>query len=165
MPTDLTGQSVRDLQEMLSVISWENQQIPSLTPDGKFGERTLEAVMTFQRDFYPPVTGVVNYETWTAIRDVYEDTLRRLDTPMALRILPHGRSTAGDRPLFQTMFDELSQHFPEFHTDDMADRTRILQRISRQPETGVLDRAAWDTLARLYALFVTRARDCAHEQK
>ncbi len=171
MATDLTGQPILDLQEMLLVLSIAYPQIPRIIPDGKFGENTLEAVMVFQRDFHPPVTGVVDLGTWDAIRAAYEETLTRMGPPITLRVLPHGQSSfqtggqEGQLPLLQVMFDSLAQRFRGFQpmsgdrgTFQEAERhnTMLLQKIAGQPETGVLDRAAWDTLARLYQLFVTR---------
>ena len=41
----LIGQPVRSLQTMLRTISFAYPFLPRLTPDGIFGERTLEAVM------------------------------------------------------------------------------------------------------------------------
>ncbi len=166
MNTNLTGQSVRDLQEMLLELSLEYPQIPRLIPDGKFGENTLEAVMVFQRDFHPPVTGVVDLGTWEALRAAYADTLRRQGTPPPLRVLPNGRSSfqegdgGGQTPLLQNMFDALSERFQGFARTGEAQALRrntlALQRAAGQPESGGLDRAAWDALSRLYQLFVTR---------
>ena len=64
-------QPVRRLQEMLHMLSLTYPQLPPLKADGIFGEHTLEAVMIFQRDFHPPVTGVVDRATWQAIRALY----------------------------------------------------------------------------------------------
>ena len=60
----LIGQPVRSLQTMLRTISFAYPFLPRLTPDGIFGERTLEAVMLFQREFFPPVTGQENQATY-----------------------------------------------------------------------------------------------------
>lgn len=171
MATNLTGQSVRDLQEMLAVLSIEDPRLPRLVPDGRFGEQTLEAVMVFQRDRGLPVTGVVDLATWEAIREAYEDAWRRGGPPAALRVMEHGKSSfqtgdqVGQVPLLQAMFGALSEQLEGFE-DAAGDgsgfqaaeehNTRLVQRASGQQETGVLDRAAWDTLSRLYQVFVTR---------
>lgn len=170
MTTALTGQSVRDLQEMLQTLSEEYPQIPSIIPDGIFGEWTLEAVMVFQRDFHPPVTGIVDHGTWSAIYRAYRDTLRRQGPPSALRVMPHSRAVLqeGDRPeqvwLIQAMFDSLRGALTEFEQsggdgvfqEATRRNTARLQKRSGMPATGVMDRAAWDALARLYHVFVTR---------
>ena len=74
----LIGQPVRSLQTMLRTISFAYPFLPRLTPDGIFGERTLEAVMLFQREFFPPVTGQVNQATWDAIVSLYHQVVSRL---------------------------------------------------------------------------------------
>ena len=83
----LIGQPVRSLQTMLRTISFAYPFLPRLTPDGIFGERTLEAVMLFQREFFPPVTGQVNQATWDAIVSLYHQVVSRL-TPLPTRSFP-----------------------------------------------------------------------------
>ena len=83
----LIGQPVRSLQTMLRTISFAYPFLPRLTPDGIFGERTLEAVMLFQREFIPPVTGQVNQATWDAIVSLYHQVVSRL-TPLPTRSFP-----------------------------------------------------------------------------
>ena len=84
----LIGQPVRSLQTMLRALSFTYGFLPRLTPDGVFGERTLEAVMLFQREFYPPVTGQVDQGTWDAIAALYRLTRSRL-TPVPSRSFPY----------------------------------------------------------------------------
>ena len=83
----LIGQPVRSLQTMLRTISFAYPFLPRLTPDGIFGERTLEAVMLFQREFFPPVTGRVNQAPWDAIVSLYHQVVPRL-TPLPTRSFP-----------------------------------------------------------------------------
>ena len=70
----LTSQSIRSLQFMLNQLAIHDPKLIRLAVDGIFGERTLEAVMLFQREYYPPVTGVVDLGTWDAIRAAYHQT-------------------------------------------------------------------------------------------
>ena len=65
------GQPIRSLQYMLNQLAIHNDILTRLAVDGIFGERTLEAVMVFQRENGLPVTGVVDLTTWNAIRDAY----------------------------------------------------------------------------------------------
>ena len=62
-----TVRPVWGLQYMLSRLAEKYPFLPKLTPDGVFGERTLEAVMLFQRELLRPVTGVVDRKTWDEI--------------------------------------------------------------------------------------------------
>lgn len=65
------GQKVAQLQEQLNRIRENYNVIPYLTVDGIYGNRTAEAVRTFQRIFNMPQTGVVDYPTWYKISDMY----------------------------------------------------------------------------------------------
>ena len=73
--TDLTvgstGSKVRQMQEQLDRISQTYPALPSVTPDGIYGESTRQAVEAFQRAFNLPVTGVVDYPTWYKISEIY----------------------------------------------------------------------------------------------
>ena len=73
--TDLTvastGSKVRQMQEQLDRISQTYPALPSVTPDGIYGESTRQAVEAFQRVFNLPVTGVVDYPTWYKISEIY----------------------------------------------------------------------------------------------
>ncbi len=66
-----SGEKVRQLQEQLQRISRAYPAIPSITPDGIYGNRTKEAVQQFQSVFGLPVTGIVDYPTWYRISDIY----------------------------------------------------------------------------------------------
>jgi peptidoglycan hydrolase-like protein with peptidoglycan-binding domain len=66
-----TGEKVRHLQYMLSVLSEYIPQIPPLNVDGIFGTATKESVLAAQRYFGLPETGIVNAATWEEIYDQY----------------------------------------------------------------------------------------------
>ena len=69
---ELLAKPVSSLQYMLGQLSKTYQFLPQLVPDGVYGERTLEAVMRFQREAGLPVTGVVDQATWDALSHLYE---------------------------------------------------------------------------------------------
>ena len=66
-----TGDKVRHLQYMLSVLSAYIPQIPSITVDGIFGSATRNAVLAAQRWFGLPETGIANDATWEEIYDQF----------------------------------------------------------------------------------------------
>ena len=66
-----TGEKVRLLQYMLSVLSEFIPGIPPLTVDGIYGSATRAAVLAAQRRFRLPETGTVGTQTWDAIYDQY----------------------------------------------------------------------------------------------
>ncbi len=79
-----TGDKVRHLQYMLSVLSAYIPEIPTLTVDGIFGSATQNAVLAAQRRFGQPETGQVDAETWNAIYNQFSGiettTLRNGET-------------------------------------------------------------------------------------
>ena len=66
-----TGDKVRFLQYMLSVLSSHIPQIPPLTVDGIYGQATRAAVLAAQRFFRLPETGTVGAQTWDQIYDQF----------------------------------------------------------------------------------------------
>lgn len=66
-----TGAKVRQMQEQLDRISQTYPALPSVTADGIYGESTRQAVEAFQRVFGLPVTGIVDYQTWYRISEIY----------------------------------------------------------------------------------------------
>ena len=75
-----SGEKVRLLQYMLSVLSENIPSIPPVTIDGLYGPATRAAVLAVQKRFSLPETGTVGEQTWYQIYDQYagiENTLLR----------------------------------------------------------------------------------------
>lgn len=66
-----TGETVRLLQHMLSIIADFIPAIPEVTVDGIYGNGTRSAVLAFQRRYQLPETGTVGQTTWDTIYDQY----------------------------------------------------------------------------------------------
>ncbi len=66
-----TGDKVKTLQYMLSVLSSYIPEIPSVAIDSIYGPATRTAVLAAQGWFRLPETGVVDGPTWDAIYDQY----------------------------------------------------------------------------------------------
>ncbi len=71
LQTGATGDKVRHLQYMLSVLSAYISNIPSLEVDGIFGSATRSAVIAAQQWLGLPQTGVVDEATWDEIYDQF----------------------------------------------------------------------------------------------
>lgn len=169
--SELTGQPIRSLQYMLNQLAIHNPELIRLTADGIFGERTLEAVMVFQREYHPPVTGVVDMGTWDAIREAYHQTELQYGFPPPLNVIPCGTYTAGEGQvcppilIVQAMIVSLSKVMNNFVPCKMSScndgetpaNLRVLQKLAGLPVTGVLDRSTWAYLVQLYQALVTRA--------
>lgn len=164
------GQPVRSLQRMLNQLALYDKTYMRLVPDGIYGERTLEAVMIFQREAGLPVTGVVDNQTWDAIVAAYEKMEFLYGTPPPLNVLPSGAFTCrkGERSapmlIVRAIFNALCQVTTNFATctgTDINDGNTYenlcaVQKLSGLPVTGTLDRSTWACLCQLYHALVTR---------
>lgn len=68
---DLTGRPVYSIQYMLRIINQE-KDLPGI-PDGIFGAQTTERVKVFQRENNLNPTGIVDIETFDAIKIAYDE--------------------------------------------------------------------------------------------
>ena len=66
-----TGDKVRQMQEQLNRIAQSYPALPRITADGIYGQNTANAVRDFQSIFGLPATGIVDYQTWYKISEVY----------------------------------------------------------------------------------------------
>ena len=84
------NQPVRSLQTMLQTISKFNHSVPYIIPDGIYGKNTANAVRIFQANNGLIPTGIVNYETWDKIRNVYDEALieQRQAAPLQISMDP-----------------------------------------------------------------------------
>lgn len=104
-----TGEKVRQLQYMLSVLAEYIPEIPDITVDGIYGSATRAAVLASQRRFQLPETGTVGPQTWDAIYDQFsgiENTsLRSTETfPTGTQQTGQARrnGTGANRPNYAT---------------------------------------------------------------
>ncbi len=164
---EMLAQPVRSLQYMLRQLANDYAFLPVLAVDGIFGENTLEAVMLYQRELHPPVTGVVDRALWNDIRDRWQQQARR-SNQRGLRAFPQEGVEVcpgmerNYMALPQTMFQALSRCFngivpdqPDgLHGPASEENVRWLQKAGGLEPTGVLDWQTWELLCRLYEVFV-----------
>ena len=102
-----TGIEVTGLQYFLSIISQVNPSFSRLNIDGSFGPLTRQAVISAQRYFGLPQTGVVNLPTWLRIYDEYLAAAEALDRNGSLPTSPQSiQSTllSGQFPGYDLMY-------------------------------------------------------------
>lgn len=174
---EMLAKPVSSLQYMLGQLSRTYQFLPQLTVDGVFGERTLEAVMRFQRETGLPVTGTVDQFTWDIIRNCWLQQQAKTSYSRAARIFPSEgiQVHEGDKKEYfivpQTMFNILSRQFEGITFCDAdgcngpaaAGNIRWLQTAAGLPANGCLDTATWNVLSHLYEIFVVRDTECIPE--
>ncbi len=164
------GQNIRSLQTMLRIIAEADKNIPTVIPDGIYGQSTMNSVSTFQRLYGLPVTGITDQATWEQIVSVYEPALVRIGKAQPIEIIfePDQVFRLGDRSpylyLLQGMLTSLSDAYP---TVDAPESTGVIdaatsaalagfQALAGLPPTGELDRITWKYLVHHFTLHANR---------
>lgn len=169
------GQPVRSLQTFLRRISQYYKQIPSVIPDGVFGQQTRDAVVSFQAVFALPITGIVDNAVWNKIIDVFDSIEESVGEPNQIRIFPAGETVlplgSSNSCLYavQGILFELTKYFVNLgsmqitgvHDEASVAVTKNIQTISGLEATGVLDRSVWNSIAKIYEAFVSNNRIAA----
>lgn len=155
---------VREAQRFLRTISKYNPNIPMTAADGTYGEDTKNAVSAFQRENGLPVTGELDSTTWDGLYKLYKEAalfFSELESisPRAVGETPLTIGSAG-YPVYiiQIMLNTIAQFYDNLsgtaingiYDNDTAEEVRRIQSIAGLPETGQLNRATWNALARIY---------------
>lgn len=165
-PESFIEQPVRSLQTMLRVLAEDDPKLPTVIPDGIYGQTTMAAVTEFQRRESLPLTGITDLITWNRIVEQYELALIRLDSAEPIQIImdPGEVFRLGDEGpyifLAQSLLIWLSKDHdtiiePE-HTGcyDLPTQSAVaaFQTLAGLPETGELDKITWKHLSRHFSL-------------
>jgi len=160
------GQPIRSLQQMLRVIGENDDRLPSVVPDGIYGNDTVRAVSAFQRSAGLPVTGIADQDTWEAVVARYEPALIEQSETEPLRIIldPGQVIRRGEKNpnvyLVQAILIVLSEQYAGITPPSMsgildlatADSLASFQQMNLLPATGELDKHTWKHLALHYPL-------------
>lgn len=169
-PEFFIGRPIRSLQSMLRVISEDDGRLPTVVPDGIYGQSTMNAVSAFQRANGLPITGITDQATWDAIVIAYEDALIRLGKAQPIEIVmdPGQILRRGDRSpylyLLQSMLTVLAQASPSISNPPhsgvidagTAEALAAFQILAGLPPTGELDRITWKYLVHHFAQEASR---------
>ncbi len=157
-------QSIGELQRYLRLIAAYRDNIPELKPDGYFGAETTRAVRAFQRDYDLPSTGIVDFQTWKCIYEVYLALLHQQVPPLGRPAfpIPNGVIKQGDSgsyvALMQVMMNGIGARVDNIrylsevgeYNQETTENVRMLQKISRLPESGEIDALTWNAIVRTY---------------
>lgn len=162
--TENNSSDVREIQRFLRTISKYNPNIPMTNTDGTYGEETRNAVAAFQRESGLPETGEVDPKTWDELYKLYKEAalfFSELESisPRAVGETPLTIGSAG-YPVYiiQIMLNTIAQFYDNLsgaaingiYDNETAEEVRRLQEIAGLPVTGMLNRATWNALARIY---------------
>lgn len=169
-PESFVGQPVRSLQTMLRVLAEDDRTLPTVVPDGIYGQDTLAAVSAFQRRNGLPVTGITDNTTWDRIVAAYGPALIRIGKAEPIEIImnPGEVFRRGDSSpylyLAQSMLTVLAKDFPNLETPThsgvldttTADALAAFQLLAGLRPTGELDKETWKYLVKQFALIANR---------
>ena len=160
------GQPVRSLQTMLRVIAEDDLTLPTVIPDGIYGQETITAVSAFQRRSGLPVTGITNQPTWEAVVSAYEPAMLRVGKAAPIEIImdsgkvyKRGDSSA-NLYLLQAMLSFLSRYHSDIGAPSQsgildsstAEALAAFQLLAGLPPTGELDKVTWKYLVNQFTL-------------
>ena len=160
------GVGVRDLQYFLSFISEFDPAVPPAKIDGIFGPETENSVISYQREYGLPETGVVDRATWESIYSNYIALLGSLPpgffSPVAEPYpgYPIRQGSRGDYVTrIQNYLNLISETYPEIprlNADGIfgpATRDAVIayQRLFGIEPTGVVAATTYNSIAETYA--------------
>lgn len=162
------GCPVRSLQTMLRVLSFDDNDLLPVIPDGIYGSQTRNAVSAFQKKHALPITGAVDQQTWVQIVDCYESAKVRLDAahPLQLIMNPNQVICKGNCHPYVLLAQAMLSSIAQVHgsiiapnlTGEMDETTTYaissLQHLCNLPQTGELDKITWMHLSSQYPLAV-----------
>lgn len=166
---------IRQIQTMLRELSFYDDRIERIIPDGIYGEQTREAVRSFQRANNLYVTGEVDNDAWDKIVDAYDKNylenvrqvsvviIDELDVPIEVG------SASSSLYVIQAMILALSDYFENIEAIGITGvfdaptqkEVEKIQIISGLTPNSLIDRAFINSLTELYNTYITvnRAED------
>jgi len=168
--SSFVSQPIRSLQTMLRVLAEDDPSLPTLVPDGIYGQDTANAILAFQRRNGLPITGTADQKTWEAVVRAYEPALIRVGKAAPIEIImdPGKVYVLGDSSpylyLLQSMLLFLSQLHPSIDTpthsgtldSPTSEALAGFQLLAGLPPTGELDKITWKYLVEQFTLNANR---------
>lgn len=158
--------AVYEIQSYIRNISRLDRDIPSLVPDGIFGDETTESVLAFQRKNLLPQTGKVDFDTWNKILEendraifVFSDPVQTAPARNSDFPLKKGKGSHLNANV-NLMLSRLSDFYENFEgavlSSDYTEKTErmisIFQALTGTAVTGETDKNTWNLLSSLYLL-------------
>ncbi len=163
-------EAIQNLQRYLREISYYDSDIPAVPIDGIYESATKNAVIRFQRKYGIPPNGIVDKKTWDTIYRIYKRYRAAYGSPSGIFPYPNMR------PDFRVEKDEISDlvmiiqimlNTMKLGYDDLGDfkvngvhddasiyAIKQFQRHNFLPQTGLVDKDTWNSLAAGYNKYI-----------
>lgn len=162
-----TGVKVRTLQYMINVISEFNNNIPSVSIDGIFGEETENAVKAFQNEYNIEPSGKVRNDTWDLMYRIVKNTYDSIlfnSNGLEVRTLPYPGyilkigSTGEDVRVLQDYINYIAsadENVDPVSVTGVYGRNTRSSVLQIQEEYGIMrtgnvNEATWDAIANAF---------------
>lgn len=152
---------VAEIQRMLRFLSFIDNEIPRIIPDGIYGPETTKAVEAFQRLRGLDVTGSVDRLTWdTLVRDyrqgVAQGSLELLKPRVENAIYLGSKEEVV--MLIQLILRGMARDFINLgapplsgvYDNDTRNAVAVIQTLALIEPTGMVDSETWNLMAKVY---------------
>lgn len=156
-------EQVGEVQEKLRQLGINRGDGVEIAVDGIYGAETALAVSQFQRENGLPVTGKVDFKTWEALNDAYEELLERRKPPervaaIGCNVRLSGGAVGDSVYILQVMLNAVGTRFKNIgkitvdgaYSNETAAAVAEFQRAAGLPETGAADVETFNRLAEVY---------------
>ncbi|MCC8068486.1 MAG: peptidoglycan-binding protein [Ruminococcus sp.] len=155
--------NIKEFQEYLYAISFYNNNVMRVIPDGIFGRETMLAVKSFQKEYGLDVTGEVNRQTWDTAVKVYRNYVSL--PPEAIDIFPSNnfilqKGNKGSLVyILQAMLLDIAttyNNLPMLKVTGVYDQETIatvkaMQNKSRINSTGLTNKMTWNIIVKTFS--------------
>jgi peptidoglycan hydrolase-like protein with peptidoglycan-binding domain len=161
---------IRQIQQLLREISFFDENIERVVPDGIYGDQTRRSVESFQRANNLYVTGEVDNDTWDKIFEVHEEIQTNNKRNILISVINEEQIpfNVGDRDaslyVVQAMILALSDEFDNIdavtvngiYDEETQKAVEVIQIISGLDPNAQIDREFINALSELYMTYITR---------
>jgi len=163
---------ILEIQTWLRVYERNINAVYLITPDGIYGPETANTVSNFQTSHDLPVTGAVDYFTWSELFHEYKRIVKETSSPKCVCSftleLYDNRMCKDDNfelvYVLQIMLKTVSLIFDGafdiaingIYDDATCEAVKIFQNRCNMPMTDYVDKATWDKLTELYNLHLIK---------
>ena len=149
---------IRELQQYLYSLSFLDETLPRVIPDGIYGRQTALAVRAFQQKNGLRPNGETNRATWDAIVNAYRQQIQREATPLHLYTPERELLGAGETGLLVLVLQSILKTLGVRYTNiqnlqitgiyDAPTQKAVqnFQSLTARKPTGMVDRATWNLL-------------------
>lgn len=165
----LVGEPVRSLQTFLRKISY-SRDIPTVVPDGIFGNQTRSSLEEFQQLYGLPVTGEADLDTWNKIIEIFDEVTEETAPPKRLLIFPEEAyiiDIGGEDEflyVIQGAMKVISDNVENvpglsitgIHDNESVEAVKSIQKIAGLDENGVIDKKTVNAITDVYEFYVIK---------